>query len=134
MHSTGVQVPLVLKNLECLPDVLGLQQLAPTGGDQQGSRSQRVQAALYGDPPSATFVDEKDCRFWRFSRDQNRLRLAGRDITRFLELDSRRDRDAARASRRFARLADAMSRTNAADSNGTSVSESVSPIPPLYAS
>ena len=82
LYSTGVQVPLVLKNLERLADVLELHQAAPTGGDEQGSRSQRVQAALYGDPPSATFVDEKDCRFGRFSRDQNCFGLAGRDITR----------------------------------------------------
>lgn len=95
-HSTGAQVPLVLKNLERLSDVLGLQRAAPTGGDQQGSRSQGVQATLYGNPSGATFVDEKDCRFGCFSRNQNCLGLASGDVMRLLELDSRSHRDTTR--------------------------------------
>jgi hypothetical protein len=112
----SVQVPLVLKNLERLPDLIGLQEAALSGGDQQGSRSQGVYATFYGDPPGATFVDEKDCRLGRFSRDQNCLGLAGGDVTRLLELDSLSYRDAERrnpttvldfgARTRFARLRD----------------------------
>jgi hypothetical protein len=77
-----------LKNLERLFDLLGSEEAAPRGGNQETPRSQGVEAALDGDPPGATFVDEKDCRLGRGRRNQNCFSLAGGDVTRLLKLDS----------------------------------------------
>jgi hypothetical protein len=74
--------------LKRLSDVLGLKEPTPSGGDQQRSCSWRVKPALSGDPPRATFVEEKDRRLTRLSSDQYRRSLASADVMRFLELNS----------------------------------------------
>lgn len=101
-----------LKELKCLSNLLWLQEAPSSGGKQQSSRSQGVQAAPYGDLASATFIDEKDCRLWCFSRDQNGLGLSGSDVSRLLKLDPCTRRDSARRNpttildfRAWARLA-----------------------------